>query len=49
MATSDEVAFAWAIGKALLIVMVSCGVLVYAAWAGTRRTLRGRKPKIRSA
>jgi hypothetical protein len=27
--------FAWAIGKALLIVMVSFGTLVYAAWAVT--------------
>ena len=27
--------FAWAIGKALLIVMVSFGTVVYAAWAVT--------------
>jgi hypothetical protein len=40
MFTSDELVFVWAIGKALLIVTASCGILVYAAWAGTRRTLR---------
>jgi len=33
MAASDEVVFAWAIGKALLIVIVSAGILIYAAWA----------------
>jgi hypothetical protein len=32
---SDDVVFAWAIGKALLIVIVSVGTLVYAAWAVT--------------
>jgi len=32
---SDDVVFAWAIGKALLIVIVSFGTLVYAAWAVT--------------
>src|SRR5882757_2017419 len=32
---SDDVVFAWAIGKALLIVIVSFGTLVYAAWAAT--------------
>jgi hypothetical protein len=30
---SDDVIFAWAIGKALLIVIVSPGALVYVAWA----------------
>jgi len=34
---SDDVVFAWAIGKALLIVIVSFGTLVYAAWAVTRQ------------
>jgi hypothetical protein len=34
---SDDVVFAWAIGKALLIVIVSFGTLVYAAWAVTYR------------
>ncbi len=32
---SDDVVFAWAIGKASLIVVVSFGSLVYAAWAVT--------------
>jgi hypothetical protein len=32
---SDDVVFAWAIGKALLIVIVSFGTLVYAAGAVT--------------
>jgi hypothetical protein len=32
---SDDVIFAWAIGKASLIVVVSFGSLVYAAWAVT--------------
>jgi hypothetical protein len=32
---SDDVVFAWAFGKALLIVMVSFGTLVYAALAVT--------------
>ena len=35
MFASDDVVFAWAIGKALLIVIVSFGILVYAAWAVT--------------
>lgn len=35
MFASDDVVFAWAIGKALLIVIVSVGTLVYAAWAVT--------------
>jgi hypothetical protein len=34
---SDEAVFAWAIAKALLIVIVSLGILVYAAWEGTRQ------------
>jgi hypothetical protein len=48
MFTSEELVFAWPIGKALLIVMVAFGTLVYAAWAGTRKTLRSsgkQKPR----
>jgi hypothetical protein len=33
---SEDVVFAWAMGKALLIVIVSIGILVYLAWAVTR-------------
>jgi hypothetical protein len=33
VAASDDVVFAWAIGKALLIVIVAVGTLIYAAWA----------------
>jgi hypothetical protein len=33
VAASDEVVFAWAIGKALLILIVSVAALVYTAWA----------------
>jgi hypothetical protein len=40
VAVSDEVIFAWAIGKALLIVITSFGILLYVAWAGTRRMLQ---------
>jgi hypothetical protein len=36
---TEEAIFAWAIGKALLIVIVSLVILIYAAWAGTRSTL----------
>jgi hypothetical protein len=32
---SDDAVFAWAIGKALLIVIVSFATLVYAAWEVT--------------
>lgn len=38
-AIDDEIVFAWAIGKALLVVIVSLCILVYAAWVGTRRML----------
>jgi hypothetical protein len=31
----DDAVFAWAIGKALLIVIISFGALVYLAWAVT--------------
>ncbi len=37
MVDSDDVVFAWAVGKALLIVIVSIGVLVYIAWVATRK------------
>ena len=40
MAASDEVIFAWAIGKVLVIVIVSVGILLFVSWAGTRRMLR---------
>ena len=31
----DDAVFAWAIGKALLIVTISFGALIYLAWAVT--------------
>jgi hypothetical protein len=34
---SNDPVFAWAVGKALLIVIVSIGILVYLAWAVTRQ------------
>jgi hypothetical protein len=34
---SEGVLFAWAIGKALLIVIVSVGALVHFAWVTTRK------------
>lgn len=37
MLNSDDLVFVWAIGRALLIVLVSCGTLVYLAWAVTLR------------
>lgn len=37
MFDSSDVAFAWAMGKALLIVIVSIGILVYLGWAATRQ------------
>jgi hypothetical protein len=33
---SEDVVFAWAIGKSLLIVIVAVGALVYMAWVATR-------------
>jgi hypothetical protein len=49
MFTSEELVFVWPIGKALLIVMVAFGSLVYAAWARTKRTQRSSgKQKFRS-
>jgi hypothetical protein len=43
MATSDEVIFAWVIGKVFLIVTVALGLLLYIAATGTRRMLRDKK------
>jgi hypothetical protein len=43
MATSDELVFAWAMGKVFLIVTVALGLLLYIAAAGTRRMLRDKK------
>ena len=37
MFTSDELVFVWPVGKALLVVISSVGILVYAAWVGTKR------------
>ena len=37
MFASDELVFVWPIGKALLVVIGSVGILVYAAWVGTKR------------
>lgn len=37
MFDSDNVIFAWAMGKAMLIVSVSIGALVCLAWAVTRK------------
>jgi hypothetical protein len=37
MFTSDELVFIWPIEKALLVVVVSIGILVYVAWVGTKR------------
>ena len=31
----DDAVFAWAIGKAILIVIISFGTLIYLAWAVT--------------
>jgi hypothetical protein len=36
MSATDEVVFAWAIGKVLVTVLVAFGVLAYVAWASTR-------------
>jgi hypothetical protein len=48
MAAIEDIGFAWAIGKALLIVIVAFGILLYAAWEGTRRMPRSSaKPKLR--
>jgi hypothetical protein len=41
MFSSDELVFVWPIGKALLVVIGSVGILVYAAWIGTKRMASG--------
>jgi hypothetical protein len=35
---SEDIVFVWAIGKALLVVIVSIGALVYIAWVATRKS-----------
>jgi len=45
MVNSDEVVFAWAIGKASLIVIASFSSLVYVAWAGTHKTKWKKVPQ----
>jgi hypothetical protein len=40
MAASDEIVFAWAIGKVLLIVIASFGIVLYVSWVGMRKMLR---------
>jgi len=42
MFSSDELVFVWPIGKALLVVTGSVGILVYAAWLGTKRMASGQ-------
>ena len=46
MIASDDVVFAWAIGKALLIVIASFGILVYAAWAVTYKNKNATQVEI---
>jgi hypothetical protein len=41
MFTSDELVFVWPVGKALLVVISSVGILFYAAWVGTKRMASG--------
>jgi hypothetical protein len=36
MFASDDVVFAWATAKALLVVIVSFGALVYVAWVASK-------------
>ena len=38
----EDVVFVWAIGKALLIVIVSVGALIYLAWVATRSEIAAR-------
>ncbi len=47
MSATDDVVFVWAIGKALVIVLVALGILLYAAWAGTRMIDSSGKQKPR--
>jgi len=37
MATSDANVFAWAIGKAVVILLSSVGTVVYLAWVGVKK------------
>jgi hypothetical protein len=39
MATPDSTVFAWAIGKATLILLSSVGTVVYLAWMGVKKGL----------
>jgi hypothetical protein len=39
MAASDANIFAWAIGKATLILLSSFGTVVYLAWIGVKKGL----------
>jgi hypothetical protein len=39
MATSDASAFAWAIGKAALILISGLSTVVYLAWIGVKKGL----------
>jgi hypothetical protein len=43
MFTSDELVFVWPVGKALLVVIGSVGILVYAAWIGAKRMASGNE------
>ena len=47
MFDSDDVVFAWAILKALLIVIVGFGFLIYAAWAVIRQSKDAAQVAIR--
>jgi hypothetical protein len=42
MATSDVSVFAWAMGKAALIVISCFGAVVCLAWVGAKRSLTKR-------
>lgn len=49
MFASDDAGFVWAIGKALLIVIVSVGFLIYAAWwavAWQRKNVPTQQPSL---
>lgn len=46
MFDSDDIVFIWAIGKALLILIVSIGALIYIAWVATRKMEIGARAGI---
>jgi hypothetical protein len=46
MFSSDDAVFAWAIAKALLILIVAAGTLVYAAWVVVRQMDKAAHPEI---